>query len=772
MASLPLERRYRTAREPLAAHPDVLLLDRPLSTWVIASDRYLPQQLLTLPLREVLKLSFEQLNSRRGIGERKLEMLVELISRAQKEIASQIPVDSLENHQQLNGQASFAEQPPIYGSLPSRAEDITDETWELCSQFIHRHRLHDHPLGRFVRSLSDLSSSYWRTSLSTFTSKSLAEIEATPGYGPSKIRQIVDVVLLLARLLESMPPEATLSIRLLPATIGQVLSWIEQVLAHQEVPDVQTLTECFVEPLLDQVELDLNETTAALLRRRLGIDRPRETLEEIATELGITRERVRQITAKASEVFAVRWPEAKHLMDDFFDYFQAAPDAEEQVELIRLVLDSMFGVSFVRGASRNDVLAAWDRAGRQKLTPMRGDELSLWLARECPNVHVEVGRRWLMEDCLTCTDDEGRTLFFSNEPLDHLLHHLFLTDEPLPLAVATDFVEGDEQSIHRRLERDPRFIEDEYKRILAAERNAFFRRAGAWHARLIPSTRRELTARSSSISLDNLIHLVLSGMLQQGIVDATVWGVHRFTNNMLERIYGATLALPITPFILASMLVQISEGLIRHLRRRRLRWDAADPSLEVRGKRGWVNHLVAHAGVPMLLEELDAGLRLNYQDYESYIIDQLFMTLNEDNEEGDTSCGARIIPGTMKRVPTIVIPGDWKLDLGRENVSEGIKLLVAKIIHYSTKNKYSKRHLRRVPWLIELVEHQAYGNMTWADDRDLYDEDTLDVADILEVAKFGQSTGVESGPVERRVQPRQQPEVGERKIEDLLSQFL
>ncbi len=201
-----------------------------------------------------------------------------------------------------------------------------------------------------------------------------------------------------------------------------------------------------------------------------------------------------------------------------------------------------------------------------------------------------------------------------------------------------------------------------------------------------------------------------------GIIDATVCGVHRFADRMLERIYGATLLPPITPFVLASRLIHGSDALIRPMRRRRLRWDVADSSLAVRGKRGWVNQIVSQAGVPMLLEELDTGLRLNYQDYEAQDIDQLFMTLGED-EEGDASCGVRIVPGTTERVPTIVIPTDWEFDLARENVSEGIKLLVARIIHDSTDDQCTKHHMRRVPWLVELVEHQAHGTMAWADRR-------------------------------------------------------
>ena len=69
--------------------------------------------------------------------------------------------------------------------------------------------------------------------------------------------------------------------------------------------------------------------------------------------------------------------------------------------------------------------------------------------------------------------------------------------------------------------------------------------------------------------------LLISGFLERGIVDATVWGVHRFANEMLARIFGVTLPETVTPFVLADMLVKLSDGLMRTMRRRRLRWDTA-----------------------------------------------------------------------------------------------------------------------------------------------------------------------------------------------------
>ena len=181
--------------------------------------------------------------------------------------------------------------------------------------------------------------------------------------------------------------------------------------------------------------------------------------------------------------------------------------------------------------------------------------------------------------------------------------------------------------------------------------------------------------------MSELIHLVVGGLIQAGVCDATIWGVHRFAATLLRKVYAAAFAPSVTPFILASTLTRHSDGLVRPMRRRRLRWDSADGSIPVRGKRGWVDHLATVAGVPMTLDELDTALRGSFQDYESYVLQQL--NLDED-EEGEGNYGCRFVPGVSNRIPGILIPGGWEFDLARQNVSEGIRMLVTRIVAAST----------------------------------------------------------------------------------------
>jgi hypothetical protein len=84
-----LEERYAHVQDDLAGRGDAALLDRRLSTWVISTDRHLPQVFLGRKLREVLALNYDHLLETPGIGNRRIEKLIDVLERACKESAPQ-----------------------------------------------------------------------------------------------------------------------------------------------------------------------------------------------------------------------------------------------------------------------------------------------------------------------------------------------------------------------------------------------------------------------------------------------------------------------------------------------------------------------------------------------------------------------------------------------------------------------------------------------------------------------------------------------------------
>lgn len=195
---------------------------------------------------------------------------------------------------------------------------------------------------------------------------------------------------------------------------------------------------------------------------------------------------------------------------------------------------------------------------------------------------------------------------------------------------------------------------------------------------------------------------------------------------MLRRVYGAALQHAITPFIFAGVLVRHSDGLINHMRRRRLRWDLADGSVPVRGKFGWVDHVMESAGVPMTFDEFDGRLRVHFQDYERYVLKQLHL---KEDEEGQSVLASQYVPGVHQIVPPIIIPNGWELDISRVNVSEGIKKVAKRIALMSVTSPIPRRYIRRIPWMAQLCEQISSGVMNWSDlDQNIND----DVASGLE----------------------------------------
>ena len=666
--------RFTHVRSNLNRIGDPGLLDKPLSTWVISSDRHLPQAFLRRSLREFLTLTYEQLAATTGVGIGRIEKLIDVLER----ICVQPPLQS----------DSIPERQRPLALTARRRQSSCRAPWRILRSLsgspgvrqYERHRLEQEHLGRFARSLSDVPQGLWSVPLSEYADKPLYEVRSMSGYGPARIGQVLDVFYQIAQTIVHCPTEVTLAIRLLPPLVRDAVLWAEGVLRDGSAPNVRSIREGFLVPLFAFLETDLGTETTVMIRRRIGLDGPAENIEQVASDVGLTRERVRQITAKAAQVIRVRWPEGKFILDNVYALLQASPEAEAQLDLMHMVLDACFALEVTRSVPRSDVLAAWDRAGRAKRTPMSEAAVRTWASDEFPDLPSDVIRQWLEEEGLRHVEPSGTALFFSNDPLDKLLLHLYTHPEPMPVGELPDFVEGDERNLRLRVERDPRFIEDEFKRVLPAELGAFFRREGRWFIRLEPV--QDAHQRAESVALSDIIHMVVGGLVQAGVCDATVWGVHRITCSLLTRVYGSALSPSVTPFVLASTLTRHSDGLVRHMRRRRLRWDSANGSIPVRGKRGWVDHLATVAGVPMTLDELDAALRRSFQDYESYVLQQL--NLDED-EEGAGSYGCRFVSGVSHVVPGILIPRGWELDLATGNISEGVRLVVAKIVSMSTR---------------------------------------------------------------------------------------
>ena len=701
----PLEKRFARIVESLGSHATHSLLGSPVSEWSEPGDISLPFKFLSFSIRHVLEMPFDKIAASWTTQDR-LTCLIEHLERAARAIES---VTGWPDESATEGDDRAIEVP--------RELTFTGRSWRHYCDVIERHQLHSVMLGTIAPTLNELPTSFWKRRLGEFLSSTLLQLSETPGVGPQKMRVVVDVFRELAAHLETIPAETHLAVSLLVKPIQKVNLWLEDVLSTKRVPDLDEIAKCFLRPLASQLQADLSPLLASLVLRRSGFNGAPETLEEIATDIGVSRARVWQIAKRATEIVQVRWPHGKHLLDDLDDLLRSTAGAEQQLAVIRTILDRCFDVDFASGATRADILDAWQQAGRKRLTPMTEDEVTAWLSQSFPRISPHIGLGWITPEAPQVRSPDGKALYFSDEPYDRLLLKLYETDSPLSLAEATDTVDGDERSIAGRLGRDPRFVELDDKTFHASYCCSIKRLSGRWQIGLKPLG--QASPRLGHLSIEGLVQLVVSGMTQAKIVDATVWGVHRFANESIGRLYGAVLPDTVSPFVLQNLLVEHSDDVIRRMRRRRLRWDSADNSLVARGKLGWMAYAVRDAGCPMTMEEVADYLRRFYQDYEFHAFQQLAFA---DDEEGDLLDGVTLFNGISHRIPPIVSPDGWRLDLKTENVSIAIKRIASKVVDIGRVKGFPKSGLDEVPWLVDLIDHYAYGKMNWTDEAPNLDE--------------------------------------------------
>lgn len=683
------------------------LAAEPLERWSLPSDRHLPSGLIVLSLRDILEKPYHTLLETKGVGESKLEKLIVLIERALKEFVHEDKLAEVNS----NVMASLAVESdlgvPSFGKFPAAENvslsELTPTVWRHICQCIKRHSLEHYPLGRFAETLEELPRGLWSCPLSDFVEHSIGELKQLKGYGDQRITSVLKVLITTSRMVAECPSDTHLAIKVFPARIERISSWINRVLHDVSLPDYSSLCQHFVIPLLHQLEHDLGSQPAEMIERRLGVESEPETLDQIGESFGLTRERIRQLTLRAPEVMEVRWPEGKHLLDDFLDKFRLSGEAVRHVELIRRTLDLLFNLGARSEVSRNEIIQAWDTAGRHKETPMSENEMLAWLAGSFPALVPSVGVKWITSES-SSIEYGGRRLYFSGDEADGLLYRLYQTRCATAAIDLADAGEREQRNLRMKLQRDLRFTEDEDHCFLPTELYGFARDSDGWHVNLKPGSTSKRPTRTF-VSVDSIVAAALGGLLQAGMVDVTVWGFHRFVNEQLGSLYNARLPDSINAFILGDMVVRQSGKRIRPMRRRRLRWDTdGNAAMVAKGKRGWVGFVVKRLGIPIVLDELSGMLNEFYQDYDSYVINQLNL---DTEEEGESDFGVSMQPGIAHKLPPVLVPDGWSLNANSDNISEGVRLAAAYAITLLQEGRINLSDLEHLPWFIELVKRSS-----------------------------------------------------------------
>ncbi|GAX75472.1 hypothetical protein CEUSTIGMA_g2915.t1 [Chlamydomonas eustigma] len=146
---------------------------------------------------------------------------------------------------------------------------------------------------------------------------SMAQLSARLQLSPQKIREVLDMV----------KPSSSLDSAVGGEDEGMD-SMKDLIEDPRSTPD-EVLEEVMMRQDLSSILSDLSEREAYIMRLRFGIDGEQETtLEDIGAMVGLTRERIRQIEAKALRKLRLKQKEAASILKDYSEVDQRFELAE------------------------------------------------------------------------------------------------------------------------------------------------------------------------------------------------------------------------------------------------------------------------------------------------------------------------------------------------------------------------------------------------------------------------------------------------------------
>lgn len=292
---------YERLRRRLLELPDDGRLDRPLSYWVLPTDRRLPIAFLSLPLRELLSKPIEELLATPGIGQKKILGLFDLLRRTTK--ASEV-------------EKPFGFSPPNQAPRQDAFDpaSVSEAVWTTWCETVSRFEFGHEPLGRLAPSLQGLPTVIWHAPMSRYAELSLAEIRQLKTHGKKRVGAILEVFRTLHEAVSTAVLPETLDLRLVPRQIGAASAWLTQAIRSSDMVDADEIGEGLFEPLARQIDIDLGPAVAALARNRLSLEGPPQTVKQQADRLKVTRARVYQLLDDCATAMDVRWPEGRWLI--------------------------------------------------------------------------------------------------------------------------------------------------------------------------------------------------------------------------------------------------------------------------------------------------------------------------------------------------------------------------------------------------------------------------------------------------------------------------
>jgi len=305
-------------------------LEKPLAYWALPNDRRLPLAFLGRTIKDLLATPFEELSATPGIGQKKISSLVKLLSRATKDHPPAVPFGLSDLNETKKGVAVEKPRRQGTGFDPSI---VSEALWSQWQETVIDTGLGREKLGRLAPTLQALPTVIWHTPLSHYVNHTVAEIRQLKTHGEKRVRVVLEVFYLVHEMLANAVPTEHLDLRIVPAFIGPIESWISGAIAEPGSVTRDEVRDKLAIPLLDQINIDCGPTIHELSEARLGIDGPPQSVRQQARRMGVTRARVYQLLEDCARVMAVRWPEGHHQLAQLAAKLQAEANPGEDLSL-------------------------------------------------------------------------------------------------------------------------------------------------------------------------------------------------------------------------------------------------------------------------------------------------------------------------------------------------------------------------------------------------------------------------------------------------------
>jgi hypothetical protein len=315
-------------------------LERPLAYWVLPTDRRLPLAFLSRSLADLLHNPYEDLAKTPGVGRKKMAAFVKLLARAAEtdpRDMSEINPATLPFHATgADSHHPSADHPKKENSSGSASShngfdpmSVSESLWSRWRASVVQHGLSGEKLGRFTPSLQNVTKVIWNVPLANFAQYTLAEMRSMKTFGEKRIHAILEVFHGIHEILAGLGSQPHLTVKIVPRSIDRVEAWVGRTLQTPGVPGEEEISENFIRPLLEQIEIDASPQILTLAQSRLGICGPPSSVRQSARCMGLTRARVYQLLNEINDIMSVRWPLGRHQIYELRQKFERESAAME-----------------------------------------------------------------------------------------------------------------------------------------------------------------------------------------------------------------------------------------------------------------------------------------------------------------------------------------------------------------------------------------------------------------------------------------------------------